>query len=133
MSIIIRNASSLTISRISFVRCCYLFCCICCFRADANVTVEGIANIVALRVVCIFRMIFALDGCQFRRLAFSYRHCSTNGSGNIITAIDLIDQDIVCGVLTIDMYKGVTTHIGHTCTTKHLTLRVVQWACCPWV
>ena len=57
---------------------------------------------------------------QFCRQCLIHRLGSTNGSSNIITTIDMVDHRIARGILSIDVHIGITTHIGHTCTTKHL-------------
>ena len=74
-------------------RCrCNLFCGIINIRtrqlgADAHIAVEGVGDYIFLRVW----VFCSLHSSQLRRLAFSYRHCRTNLSRNIITAIHLID------------------------------------------
>ena len=101
------------------------------FRADAHIAVEGVGDDVFRRIGIISRN--ALHRCQFRRNVFSYRSCRTYLAGDIVTAKYLVDQNIAGGVLAIDVHEGASSYVSHTCTTKHLTTGVSQWAYCSCV
>ena len=44
----------------------------------------------------------------------------TDGSGNIVTAIRLVDNDIVGGVLTVDVQESASSHVCLTGTAIHI-------------
>ena len=96
---------------------------------DAHIAVERVVNAVAAWIVVVLRVASALDSRQ--RV---FRHLYTQSLGrtylacDIISAIYLIRKDIVGSMRTIDMYVGIAADVGHTGTTKHLTLRVFQRA-----
>ena len=56
---------------------------------------------------------------------------STDGSSNIVTTIDTVDEYkcIVRSMLTIDVDKGRTSHIGHTGTAKHVAVDIAHAYC----
>ena len=99
---------------------------------DAYIAVEGIVNGILLGVILI--SLSLLHSRQLSRHLLTHRCCRTDLTSNIVTAIYLIDKDIVGFsskvsrqvTLTIDVYKGITAHISHTGTAKHLTLRIFQ-------
>ena len=82
--------------------------------ADAHIAVPGVIHF-------IFR-----SNLKFCRQFFAYCCGRTDGTCNIITAKDIIGKDIAGGILTIDVYKGVAAHIGHTGTAKHLAFGIIQ-------
>ena len=47
------------------------------------------------------------------------RFVGTDGSGNIVTAIDSVDNDKVGGMVAVDVDKGIAIHISHSCTAIH--------------
>ena len=82
------------------------FSCCCFLGTDMHIRVPSVIH--TIRVIC-----------QFCRQFFTHSCSRTNGSWNIITTIDVINDNITWGILSIDVHIGVTTHIGHTGTTKH--------------
>ena len=95
-------------------------------------TSEELADINLLSIICFFLaihlgrdaykgipgvidLILACFSTDFRQFCRDSIRC-TDGSGDIITAINLIDNDIVRSMLAIDMDKGTATHISHTGT-----------------
>ena len=66
-------------------------------------------------VIYTIRIVFQL--CR-QRLAYSSRR--TDGSSHVVAAIDIVDDHIGQGVLTVDVHIGVTTDISHSGTAEHL-------------
>ena len=89
---------------------------------DADIAVEGRVNSVLLGVSIGW---VTLDGFQLRGDDFLCALVLTDGAGDVIAAIDLVDEHIAAGILAVDVYEGVAAHIGHTGTAEQLTLRVL--------
>ena len=87
------------------------------FRSTAH-TDKGIPSVSDLILTC-FRQ-FCWNGGR-----------STDGSSDIVSAIDTVDEYkcIVRSMLTIDVDKGRTCHIGHTGTTKHIAVDIAHAYC----
>ena len=81
----------------------------------------GIPRVVNTMFICTIHII----RYQIARQRFAHGCCRADGARDIITAIDLIDNDIAGGISTVDVDIGIATHISHTGTTEHLT----QWIC----
>ena len=102
---------------------CYLFCRISCTQcpgADAHIAIEGIIDVVLLKIGCI--RCIALHGCKLGGHRFVHCCCRAYLTGDVVTAIDLVDNDIVGrargGFLAIDMYEGIAAHVGHTSASE---------------
>ena len=129
----IHEASTLAIGWISFLCGSYILCCVCCFCTYTHIAVESFIN----NVLLLIWIAFIFNSSQICRNCFSHSCCSTNSTSDIITAKDLINNDIVwirsrigiAEVLTINMHIRAAAHIGHTGTAEHPTLRVFQWTC----
>ena len=73
-----------------------------CLSRDTHKGIPGAVNLIRCLLIQLFRH------CRIR---------STDGTGDIITTIYLINKDIVRGMFTVNIDKGIAFHISHTGAT----------------
>ena len=89
-------------------------------RAGLGITIhlggyahESVPGVVNLILCWIYRLI-----TYFRQFCWYFVR-SADGSGYIVTAIDVIYEDIVRGVFTVKVYERRTADISHAGTGKN--------------
>ena len=88
--------------------------------------VSGIINLCAQMHITVVRIIdIVCIASQLRRKTLANSFCRTYLTGNVVTAIYLVDDDIVGSVLTVDMHERIAAHISHTCAAEH----PASWVC----
>ena len=102
---------------VSFASCCRHFSF--WSRKDKGTILLGVCS-------CSCRNFIGDSLCQLRRNGVGLLNGLTHSSCYIITTIDMIDDDVVTHVFTIDIDIGMSSHICLTCTTKDIALDVTS-------
>ena len=58
--------------------------------------------------------------CYLQGYRLSYGSCRADSARYVVAAIYIVYHRIACGVLSVDVHIGITTHVSHTGTAKHL-------------
>ena len=79
--------------------------------ADMDEAVPGVVDAV-----------LGLLGCRY---PFG-QGAGADGAGYVVAAIDVIDDDVVRGILAVDEHGGVAAHVGHASTAEHFALGILK-------